>query len=147
MDANHRYETTVVWAGGRAGSVTADGLPPVDVSAPLVFGGEAGRWTPEHLLVAAANVCLMETFLAIAGFSKLEVAAWESSATGRVAKVAGSGWEFAAIDIDVRLEVALAEDLERADRLLRKAAESCLVSRSMRAPVNVRAQVDARAAA
>src|SRR5690242_564420 len=123
MDPSHRYETTLVWAGGRAGTVAGGATPPLEVSAPPEFGGEAGKWNPELLLVAAANLCLMETFLAVAGFSKLEVADWESRAAGSVTKVAGSGWEFTAIDIDVRVEVTRAEDVERCERLVKKAAD------------------------
>jgi organic hydroperoxide reductase OsmC/OhrA len=130
--------------GKRAGLLNGDGLPDLTIGSPPEFGGEAGMWTPEHFFVAAANACLMSTFLAMAGFSKLEIHDWSSRATGTLEKVEGQGWMFTSIEIEASVEVARPSDIERALRLLQKAEQGCLVSRSMKTPVSVRGQVTAR---
>lgn len=56
------YETHLYWKGRRRGLVEVAELPPVTTSAPPEFQGEPGYWTPEHLLVAALESCLMTTF-------------------------------------------------------------------------------------
>jgi len=139
--ATHQYDTTLVWTDKRSGKLEASGLPTLAVSSPLEFGGEAGKWTPEHLFVASAHVCLMATFLAIAELSKLGVKGWSSSATGKLEKQEGQGWIFTAIDVDARIQVARGADLERAARLVEKAERNCLVSKSMKTPAKLRAHI------
>jgi organic hydroperoxide reductase OsmC/OhrA len=36
--------------------------PAIELSAPVEFGGKKGVWTPEDLLVASVNSCLLTTF-------------------------------------------------------------------------------------
>jgi peroxiredoxin-like protein len=143
MQPLHRYETALNWTGRRSGKLEAPGLPTLPSGSPPEFGGQAGEWTPEHFFVASANVCLMATFLAIAELSKVEVKDWSSSASGTVEKIEGQGWMFTAIDIEARVKVAKGSDVERAQRLVEKAERNCLVSKSMKTPVRVRAQVTA----
>jgi hypothetical protein len=81
------YETQIKWAGQRRGSVASAGLPKLEISTPPEFKGEPGFWTPEHLYVAAAEACLMATFIGIAENSKLAVAGYQSSARGRLERI------------------------------------------------------------
>lgn len=139
--ATHQYQTELVWTDKRSGKLEASSLPTLAVSSPLEFGGEAGKWTPEHLFVASAHVCLMATFLAVAELSKLEVRGWSSSATGKLEKAEGQGWIFSAIDVNAQIQVARGSDLERATRLVEKTERNCLVSKSMKTPVKLRAHI------
>lgn len=132
----HEYETSMEWKGGKEGRVASPGLPPLEISSPPEFGGPAGRWTPEHFFVASANVCVLLTFVALAGFSKLAVLKAGSTARGRLEKEEG-GYRFTGIDVALAIEIERVEDLERAERLVRKAETTCLVSRSMSTKVTV----------
>jgi organic hydroperoxide reductase OsmC/OhrA len=143
MENVHTYRTDVTWTGGRSGRLEAEGLPTLRTGPPPEFGGEAGNWTPEHLFVAAATSCLMATFLAVAAFSKLEVSSYVSRASGTVEKVEDQGWMFGGLEIEVDLKVPAEADVVRALKLMRKAEQSCLVAKSMRAPVKVRVTVEA----
>ncbi|RYD87166.1 MAG: hypothetical protein EOP50_21205 [Sphingobacteriales bacterium] len=64
----HYYDVAVAWEAGRHGTLSSPVLHDrITVATPPEFAkGEAGTWSPEHLLVAAVNSCLMTTFLAIA---------------------------------------------------------------------------------
>src|SRR5689334_15480739 len=92
MNSHYIYETTVRWTGGRHGLLAAEGMPAIEVAAPPEFHGEDHIWTPEHLFVAAVNSCYMATFAAIAELSKLEVASFTATATGRLEKIEGDGY-------------------------------------------------------
>ncbi len=73
MQEPHYYDVTVTWQHDRKGIMQSDTLPnTIEVATPPEFTkGMPGIWSPEHLLVAAVNSCLMTTFLAIAENSRL----------------------------------------------------------------------------
>ena len=74
MSNAHEFETSLAWSGAKKGILSAPELTGVDVASPPAFGGAPGLWTPEHMFVGSANVCVMMTFLAIAELSKLAMA-------------------------------------------------------------------------
>ena len=133
----HFYETEVEWIKGRRAFLRAEGLPELTVSTPPEFKGEAGYWTPEHLYVAAAEACLMATFMGIAENSALPVAGYHSSARGRLERVDGIGLCFTAVEMFPEVELEAGADVERAKRIMDKAAKSCLIANSMLAAVEV----------
>ena len=125
------YSTQIEWAKRHRGLLQAPGFPDLTVSPPPEFKGEAGFWTPEHLFVAAAESCLMATFLGIAENSRLTVAGYRSTADGKLEKAAGAGLRFTEITIAPVVELESPEDRERAERVMAKAAQGCLVANSM----------------
>ena len=137
----HEYETSMVWSEGRKGKVEAPGLPPLDFASPPEFGGPGGTWTPEHAFVTAATSCILLTFVAIAEFSKLQFRSLSASATGKLEKVEGEGLRFTAVAVTLRVEVGTEADIARAERLVQKAEASCLVSKSLKTPVRVKAEI------
>ena len=146
MSNAHEFETSVTWSGAKKGSLNAPELPGMDVASPPAFGGAPGLWTPEHLFVGSANVCVMMTFLAIAELSKLDVVSYRSDATGKLEKVEGQGYQFTDIEVRATIEVTESSDVERARRILEKAEKNCLVSKSMKTPVRVSAEIRAASA-
>lgn len=130
------YQARVEWTGRRTGRVRADGLPDLVVSAPPEFAGDAGMWTPEHLLVAATASCLMATFLAVAELHKLPVVSYVSKAFARLEKTPGEGYRFTEITVAPEIGVA-SEDLEKAQKVLARAEKNCFISNSLRATVQI----------
>jgi peroxiredoxin-like protein len=137
----HEYETSMVWSEGRKGKVESPGLPPLDFASPPEFGGPGGTWTPEHAFVTATNACILLTFVAIADFSKLAFRSLSSSARGKLEKVEGEGMRFTSVEVTLRVEVGAEADVARAERLVQKAESSCLVSKSLKTPVKVTAEI------
>ena len=127
----HFYDTSVQWTARRRGELRASGLPSLSVSTPPEFQGETGFWTPEHLFVAAAESCLMATFLGIAENSKLSVVSYRSSATGKLECMEGAGLRFTGISIFPEVELDAAKDRERAARVMARAEKTCLIANSM----------------
>ncbi len=141
MDKLHEYSTSVTWTERRNGQLAAPGLPTLTAGAPPDFGGEEGVWSPEHFFVASAEVCAMLTFLAISGMSKLEVGGWRSSAQGKVEKVEGQGFMFTRLEIDAEVTVKQASDVDKAERILKKTEGNCLITQSVKTPVEFRYKI------
>lgn len=133
---SYTYDVEVEWTGGRSGVMDAPERPDLEVSAPPEFSGEPGKWTPEHLLVAATASCLMTTYAAIAALMKLEVLGWRAQATARLEKIQGEGYRFTEITLAPEIEVAEA-DLEKAAKVMAKAEKNCFISNSLKAVVQV----------
>ena len=132
----YEYEVQTEWTGRRGGRLTSDGMPPLEFSAPLEFGGEAGKWTPEHLLAAASASCLTATFVAIAEISKLELESFQMKVCAKLEKIPGEGYRFTELILAPEIGVA-PQDEEKALRVLGKAEKSCLVNQALRAVVKV----------
>jgi peroxiredoxin-like protein len=140
---SHDYPVTVRWIGHKEGvAESADGLEPLPVSSPPQFGGPAGVWTPEHMVVAATAACLMTTFLAVAEASRLTVLSLEVPGHGTLTRGDDRRYSISRIVLRPRLTIATTADRERALRLLDKAHAACLVSRSLKSEVVVEAQVE-----
>lgn len=133
------FETTLRWTRGPLGLASSTGKPDITVSPPPEFGGEAGRWTPEDLLVSAVEICLMMTALNVAQRQKIEVKAYASKASGRMEKTP-EGLRFTGVDVAVELTVADPALAEKAVKLMQIAEKYCPVSNGLKFPVHVTAQ-------
>lgn len=134
----HDYPVTVRWVGEKEGvAESPDNLPPLPVSSPPQFGGPPGVWSPEHLLVAATASCLMTTFLAIAGLSSLSVLSFEAPALGTLSRGEDRRYRVARIVLRPRITLTREADREKALRLVAKAHDACLITRSLNTEVVV----------
>ncbi len=137
MSDSHVYHTSLEWKEGRVGTETPPGLPALGVATPPEFpGGVPGIWSPEHLYVAAAEVCLMTTFLAIAENSKFEFVSYRSKAEGALEKTE-AGFQITKIVIRPEVVVPGADAVEKAHRLVEKAEKYCLISNSMKTEIEL----------
>jgi peroxiredoxin-like protein len=131
MESVHEYRVEAIGAGGRNGVVHAEGIQPaISFSPPPEFQGDAGRWTPEHFLVAAVASCFVSTFEGMAQSSHLEIGSLGLAAEGVLANETG-GWRFTEIRLRPVVTIFKEEDHDRAVRLLEKAEKSCLIARSL----------------
>jgi len=133
----HRYEVSLSAEGGSLGSLSAGARPVLSGGPPPEFGGDGLRWSPEHLLLGSAALCLMTTFAAIAAKSKLEYAGYDCRAEGVLDKTP-EGLRFTRVVLFVTVRGASAE---KAIRLLELAKKHCIVSNSLRLPVEVESVV------
>ena len=137
MEAHHEYRVNAFGAGGSNGVVYAEGvLACISFSAPLEFLGESGRWTPEHLLVAAVASCFVSTFSGIAEKSRLEFASFNLDAEGLLSSADGI-WRFTEIKLRPVVTILKVEDRDRAMVLLEKAEKSCFIARSLKCEVTL----------
>src|SRR6202162_2440542 len=135
MESHHEYRIKAFGAGGRNGVVQAEGvLSSISFSAPPEFLGEPGRWTPDHLLVAAVASCFVSTFSGIAEKSRLGFASFNLDAEGVLGNQDGI-WRFTEVKLRPVVTVLNEEDRDRAIHLLEKAEKSCLIARSLQCKV------------
>ncbi|MBS1773329.1 MAG: OsmC family protein [Bacteroidetes bacterium] len=136
MEEAHYYEVEVDWKSDRLGLMSS---PDFDnklevVTPPQFANGIPNKWSPEHLLVAAVNSCLMTTFLAIAENSKLSYQNFESKGIGKLEKIDG---KFMISEIELRptLTIENEEDIAKAERILQKSEAACLISNSVKSKI------------
>ena len=135
MENSLNFVSSARWTGGRNGIATGQDVQPlINFSAPPEFQGEARVWTPEHFFTTAVATCFVNTFQAIATFSKFSAVALDVSVEGRVEKGEG-GYRFTRITVRPVLTVQNEADRERGMRLLEKAEKACLVSRSLNSEI------------
>jgi peroxiredoxin-like protein len=137
----HVYRTSISWTGERKGTSKVQGLPELPVATPPQFpGGHEGIWSPEHLLVAAVESCIMTTFLAIAANSKLEFTQYSSRAEGVLEKTE-AGFAFTEVTVMPRVVVPLEASVDKTRRIVEKSEKACLISRSLKVSVKVEPEV------
>jgi peroxiredoxin-like protein len=142
MSDAHTYRTNVQWNSQRKGTLGSEGLPAFEVATPPEFpGGHAGIWSPEHLFVGSAEICLMTTFLAIAEKSRLEFVAYSSEAEGVLEKADGI-LQITRIIIYPKIVVTREEDTEKALKLIEKSEGYCFISNSMKTEVSIEPKIE-----
>ena len=136
MENTHYYEVNLEWESHRKGMLSSEILDKdIEVATPPEFAkGMPGIWSPEHLLVAAVNGCLMTTFLAIAENSELGFLKFNSKAIGKLEKVDG---KFMVSEILLEPELIISDESkkERAERVLQKSEAGCLISNSIKSKI------------
>jgi peroxiredoxin-like protein len=142
METAYHYEVKVNWEADRKGSMSSPVLnTKIEVATPPEFPkGMPGIWSPEHLLVAAVNSCLMTTFLAIAENFKFEFINFESNAIGTLEKVDGK-FMMSEVILSPVLTIAADADKEKALRILEKSEAACLISNSVKATIVFKPQI------
>ncbi len=137
----HRYAAEIAWATGKRGTLSAPPRPALIGGAPPEFDGESDVWSPEHLLLSALNLCLMQTYVALAEKARLDLRDYRATAEGTVDKTE-AGVAMTAITVRISVKVPAA-DTAKAKELVDKAKKYCIVSNSVKATVTAEASVTA----
>ena len=131
MENEHNYRVVAWWASGKTGLVKSDSAPnAIHFTTPPQFGGMEGRWSPEDLLLSAVASCFTSTFHALSERSSFHFTDLEVEVQGCVNK-SESGYMFSEIVIRPTVKISTDEERPRAERLLEKAKQLCLVSRAL----------------
>ena len=132
MSLPMNYRTRYEWSGESVvGEERIGNREGVRVGSPH---GE-DNLDPEHMFVAAAEVCLANTFFFFAERARLNVISYTSEAEGELEKAPEGGFRFK--EIIIRPTVEVEGDSARAEQAIDRAHRYCLVSRSMSCAVRV----------
>jgi peroxiredoxin-like protein len=146
MENEHTYRVTAWWSSGKSGLAKSDSTPTaIHFAAPPQFGGLEARWSPEDLLLCALASCFTTTFRALSEYSRFDYSDLQVEASGSVCKVE-FGYAFQEITLRPTLIISREEERQRADRLLDKAKQLCLISRALAVPQAVEARVKVKTA-
>ena len=110
--------------------VSSPGLVTLPTQAPAEFGGPGDLWSPETFLVASVANCFILTFRAVARGSKFDWNDLSCEVDGvldRVDRVT----RFTDFHMKVVLRVPAGSDEHKAERLLHKSEQVCLVTNSL----------------
>ena len=146
MARTHAYAITTTWTGnrgegtasyrayGRDHDLDATGRPTLAASSDPAFRGEADRWNPELLLVAALSDCHLLAYLHLCAVNGVVVTAYRDEATGTMEEVGGGG-QFTEVVLRPVVTVADESMIERANALHHDAHASCFIASSVNFPV------------
>lgn len=137
----HHYAVSAVVAPTGDVRLESAGLTPLRTALPREFGGAGDQWSPEALLVAAVADCYGMTFRGIAAASKLPWISFTCHVTGKLDRIDGVT-RFTSFDLRPELQVPENADRNQATRILTRAEETCLVTRSLNATVHLDAKVE-----
>ena len=136
----HHYTVKVSAQEQGSVAVEAPNLPVINSALPIEFGGPGDQWSPETLFMAAIADCFILSFRAIARASKLEWRELICDAEGMLDRVDGVT-RFTHVVLQAVLRVPAGVDPAKAQRLLDKAKQTCLVTNSLTTECRLEARV------
>lgn len=134
----HEYSITTKWDESRIGTMSSEVLEDkLRVATPPEFPGGVERiWSPEHLFVASVSSCFMTSFTAIAGYSKFDFEGLEVESKGIMSREDGK-FVMSKIILHPVLTILDEKYKKKGLRLLEKADQICLITRSIKSDVVV----------
>jgi organic hydroperoxide reductase OsmC/OhrA len=130
------FKTSASWTTGAKGTVSAEGKPPLEVTAPAEFKGAQGLWSPEEMFVASVEICHMATFLSYAARHNMPILSYKSRANGVLEHLDGD-YRFTRIVIFPSITVAAPVCEKEVYATLVEAQKHCLVANSIASIVEV----------
>lgn len=144
--ATHTYELELTWTGntgtGTSGyraysrdvAARSNGRPDLDLSADKPFRGDARRWNPELLLLAALSECHLLSLLHIAVTHGVTVVAYEDAPIG-IMEQEGIGGRFTSVTLRPRVTIADPAHAPLMAQLQAEAGAACFIASSVNFPV------------
>jgi organic hydroperoxide reductase OsmC/OhrA len=153
MAKEHLYTATVTWTGNQ-GDGTSDykaftrdydiicaGKPIVKGSADPGYLGDATRYNPEDMLLAALSACHMLWYLHLCTVSKVVVTAYQDAVEGTMLTNQDGSGEFTSVTLKPRITITSDSDAAIADSLHDKANAMCFIARSVNFPVQHESEI------
>ncbi|MEZ4239500.1 MAG: OsmC family protein [Myxococcota bacterium] len=143
----HAYGAGVRWTGnrgagtarydayGRDHDLVGDGRPTVPGSSAPRYRGDADRWNPEQLVVAALAACHQLSYLHACADAGVVVTAYADDAEAHLLLESGGGARIVGATLRPRVTIDAASDPALALALHEPAARACFVARSVAFPV------------
>jgi organic hydroperoxide reductase OsmC/OhrA len=143
---DHHYACSVEWTGNRGSgtsgyrdydraiTVSAEGKPALLTSSDRTFHGDAARWNPEEMLVAALSSCHLLSYLHVAAAAGVVVTAYVDEPVGTMTQQ-GIGGHFTEVVLRPVVSVTEASMTERANALHHDASQACFIAASVNFPV------------
>ncbi len=147
MIGEHRYELRATWTGDRGSgtsgyrdydrSVTLSvaGKPDLAASSDKPFRGDASKWNPEDLLLAALSECHLLSYLHACVQAGVVVVGYEDEATGTMVEDGRGGGAFAEVVLRPTVVVAAESMRDAATAAHAQAHEWCFIANSVNFPV------------
>jgi organic hydroperoxide reductase OsmC/OhrA len=158
VSREHQYRVGVEWTGNQGSgtsnyrafsrnhTVSAEHKPDLLGSSDPAFRGDATRWTPEDLLVAAVSQCHMLWYLHLCAVAGIVVTAYRDDPIGVMVEddeAAGGGGQFVGLTLRPTVTVRDPEMVLPAEALHGDVGAHCFIARSLNFPVAHQPRVSA----
>lgn len=128
MNDCHTYEINLSYHSERKGTLSSPKIPAaIQVVVPPENSNNITDWTPEHLLVAAVNSCLLSTFMAIAINLNVAFISFECNSIATIDKI-NDKLVFTKIILRPTVVVVTSEYEERVRRILEISKKNSAIS-------------------
>jgi organic hydroperoxide reductase OsmC/OhrA len=121
--------------------LTSDGIPSLDTITPPEFDGPGGLWSPETMLVGAVADCFLLTFRGIARASKLPWVSVSVTCEGTLERP-DRVTQFTGFDLRATVVLPPEANEEQARRVLTRAEETCLITRSLKGDTHLHIAIE-----
>ena len=137
----HRYvvQSTATPSGDVV--ITSDGIPDMATVTPPEFDGPGGLWSPETLLVGAVVDCYVHTFRGIARASRMPWVEISVTCDGTLERPEHVT-QFTRFDLSARVVLPPEASEEQGRRILTRAEETCLITRSLKAETHLHLAIE-----
>ncbi len=134
----HKYTVNLTRTGNRVSRLEAPGISEtIEVATPPEFpGGVEGVWSPEHLFTASVVSCFFTSFEAIAEYSKFDFIDLTVESSGVLEKKDGK-FVMSKVLLKPVLTIRDESSKKKGLRLLEKAEQICLITRSVKTDVHL----------
>jgi organic hydroperoxide reductase OsmC/OhrA len=145
----HRYQTNVTWTGNNGDGtktyrsyrrdhvISAAGKPEIPGSSDPAFRGDATRYNPEDLLVAAASGCHMLSYLHLCAVNGITVLEYVDAAEGKMQQSADGSGRFVSATLRPKITITPESDAVKARELHHEAHRMCFIANSLNFPVEI----------
>lgn len=154
MPKEHNYKAEIKWTGNtgegtknytaysRAHEISGDGGKEIILaSADPIYRGEASRYNPEELVVAAIAGCHMLWYLHLCADAGIIVVDYEDKASGILTETDDGNGRFAEVTIRPRVTIKSEADSDVAKVLHHEAHKFCFIANSMNFPVKYEPEI------
>jgi len=143
----HHYTIDTAWTGNtgtgtttykgyeRSHDISAPGKPTIAGSSDPAFRGDARRYNPEELLVAALSTCHMLSYLHVCAVAGIVVVDYKDQARGTMEETSNGSGHFTEVVLHPVVTITDASRTEEANQLHHRAHELCFIANSCNFPV------------
>ena len=147
MKRDHNYNTSIVWTGNRGTGtssyrayersydLSAPGKTTIAASADATFHGEAPKWNPEEMLLAALSSCHLLSYLHLCADAGITVLTYSDNAEGSMRMNPDGSGHFLSVTLHPVVTIASGQDISQANALHHRAHELCFIANSVNFPV------------
>ncbi len=143
----HHYKLGVSWTGnlgagasaydsyGRDHVITCEGKPDLQASSDPYFRGDASRYNPEDLFLAAISSCHMLWYLHLCADAGIVVTSYNDNAEGIMNSGGDDPGRFIEVNLNPVAKISDPLRMDEANQLHDKAREKCFISNSCNFPI------------
>jgi len=145
----HTYQIQIDWTGNngqgtktysgyrRDHTISSDGKPQIPGSSDPHFRGDASRYNPEELLVAALSTCHMLWYLHLCATNHVTVTDYRDTASGVMEERQDGSGAFVRVVLKPTVAISPGDDRAKATALHEEAHRFCFIANSVNFPIEV----------